>query len=315
MDISYLLFLQDFRNSIADAWTPFLEGVSLFAITYLLLFPVFIYWCMDKRKGLYIIASLNVSMGVNALIKLMACAYRPWIRDPRILPAGNSIETATGYSFPSGHTTIATPIYGGMAVGFWDKRSTRWFSVLCVLAILITGFSRNYLGVHTPQDVGVGLILGVVTLWSMWKLFAYLEKHPEKEDYFLLGGVIFSALAIAYITFKSYPMDYVDGKLLVDPLVMMKDGYRDIGSIGAFCVARYIEKRWIGFKATGFTLKGVALCVVGLIVAGVIFVCLKKPVVAVLGPHWGGLVSQAFVIIFVVALWPWVLKLAAPKNK
>lgn len=26
MDIEYLLFLQNFRNAINDAWTPFLEG-------------------------------------------------------------------------------------------------------------------------------------------------------------------------------------------------------------------------------------------------------------------------------------------------
>ena len=30
-------------------------------------------------------------------------------------------------------------------------------SVILVLLILVTGFSRNYLGVHTPQDVIVGL--------------------------------------------------------------------------------------------------------------------------------------------------------------
>ena len=35
MDIQYLLFLQDFRNSIDNALTPFMEGVSMFAVTYL----------------------------------------------------------------------------------------------------------------------------------------------------------------------------------------------------------------------------------------------------------------------------------------
>ena len=32
MDIEYLLFLQNFRNSINDAWTPFMEWISYFGI-------------------------------------------------------------------------------------------------------------------------------------------------------------------------------------------------------------------------------------------------------------------------------------------
>ena len=35
MDIDYLLFLQNFRNSINDALTPFMEALSLYAVTYL----------------------------------------------------------------------------------------------------------------------------------------------------------------------------------------------------------------------------------------------------------------------------------------
>ena len=41
MDIQYLLFLQDFRNSIANALTPFMVGVSLFAVPYLILLRVY----------------------------------------------------------------------------------------------------------------------------------------------------------------------------------------------------------------------------------------------------------------------------------
>ena len=51
MDIQYLLWLQDFRNSIHDALTPFMEWVSMFATTYLILIPVFIYWNRDRKRG------------------------------------------------------------------------------------------------------------------------------------------------------------------------------------------------------------------------------------------------------------------------
>ena len=44
---------------------------------------------------------------------------------------------------------MAAAIYGGSAVALRQK----WLYVLAGLAILITALSRNYLGVHTPQNV------------------------------------------------------------------------------------------------------------------------------------------------------------------
>ena len=308
MDISYLLFLQDFRVSIHDALTPLLENLSLFAVTYLIFIPVFIYWCVDKRKGLYTLASYAVSVMLTAVLKLTACVYRPWIRDARIVPAGNAIHTATGYSFPSGHTTTATPIYGGMAIGFWDKKSTRWLSILCVLLILLTAFSRNYLGVHTPQDVAVGLLLGVASLALVRWIFRYIEKYPERENWFLLGGFVLCVLSLIYIVYKPYPMDYIDGKLVVDPQKMMNDGFKDIAALAAFCVGRFIEKRWIHFKATGLHLKGVVWSLAGLVPLYFIFFRLKDPFIAWMGPHWGRAGFESLAILYIVALYPWVLK-------
>ena len=205
LDIQYLLFLQDFRNSISDAWTPFMEFVSTFATRYLILGALFIYWALDKKKGLYVIASMCLTLAVNQLVKLTACVYRPWIRDSRIIPAGNAITSATGYSFPSGHTATAAPLFGGMAET--SNRRHKWFPVLCVLGTMLVGFSRNYLGVHTPQDVFVAICEAVLCLIIMHKIFAYLEVHPEKEDLFLLAGIVFGFVSIAYITYKNicYP--------------------------------------------------------------------------------------------------------------
>ena len=187
MDIQYLLLLQDYRNSIQDALTPLMEFITTFAVDYLILIPIFFYWFQDKRKGLYPLVSYYFCMFLTPVIKLSACIYRPWIRDARILPAGDSIRTATGYSFPSGHTSTAVPLAGGMAVNLWDSRKTRWLSALFVLFFLLTGFSRNYLGVHTPQDVFVAIFLSVLSLICTAKLMAYLDRHPEREDWFLLG--------------------------------------------------------------------------------------------------------------------------------
>lgn len=39
-------------------------------------------------------------------------------------------------------------------------------------------------------------------------------------------------------------MDYVDGKLLVDPQKMMKDAFGNLGLFMALCIGRHIEKTW-----------------------------------------------------------------------
>ena len=98
-----------------DAWTPFLEWLSHFAVSGLILLPALIYWCIDKKKGFFILTATSACLVVNSVIKLTACVYRPWIRDPRITPAGDAIKEATGYSFPSGHTAAAGPMLGGTA--------------------------------------------------------------------------------------------------------------------------------------------------------------------------------------------------------
>ena len=313
LDIRYLLFLQDFRNSINDAWTPFMEFVSTFATRYLILAVLFIYWAVNKRRGLYAIASMCLTLAINQLVKLTACVYRPWIRDPRIVPAGDSITSATGYSFPSGHTATAAPLFGGMAVT--ADRNKKWFPVLCVLGIMLVGFSRNYLGVHTPQDVFVAICESVLCLIIMQKIFAYIEMHPEKEDLFLIAGVIFGTVSIAYITFKPYPMTYVDGKLLVDPYKMMNDGYGDIAFLIAFCVGRFIERRWIRFEPTGINAPGIVLCAVGMVIFVLLNNNIGKPLDNMLGSHWGHFARRMITILYYMVLYPLIIKLVMNKVR
>ena len=305
MDIEYLLLLQNFRNAIKDVLTPFMEWISHFAVAYLLGVPILVYWCLNKRKGLYVLASTYVSVCANAIVKLTVCAYRPWIRDPRVVPAGDAITESTGYSFPSGHTSTVVPIYGGLAHAF----KKRWLTILCFSLMIITGFSRNYLGVHTPQDVLVGFMIGGGSLFVMQKLFDYLDEYPEKEDLFLLFGFLFGIAALVYITFKQYPTDYVNGELLVDPRRMMRDGYKDIGQFVAFCPARYLEKRFVKFKETGFNRKGIILCLIGLVplffIASILPSLLKK----ILDANMAAMAAQMTLTVYSILIWPAVIKL------
>ena len=306
MDIEYLLSLQGFRDSIEGGLNPFMEMISLFAVTYLIIVPVMVYWCLDKRAGLYTLGSFTTAVAVNAVVKLTVCAPRPWIRDGRVLPAGNAIETATGYSFPSGHTVTAAPVYGGLAVSAWKKM--KWVSVLCVICILLTGFSRNYLGVHTPQDVAVAMAESALVLWGMAVLFKYLDRHPEKEIRFLLSGLVLCAGMLVFITLKQYPVF-----ARVDPEKMKKDGYGDIGKLAAFCLGRLIERRWIRFEPR-LTKRGLAAALAGAVLLFFLIEIASTPLTLAFGSHGGAFAYNLVIYLFIMAGWPAVMKAAARRE-
>ena len=108
--------------------------------------------------------------------------------------------------------------------------------------------------------------------------------------------------------YKPYPLDYVDGKLLVDPQKMIKSAFEGTGVLVGFCVARYIEKTWIRFKVTGLTLKGVAYGLLGGVPLYMLLVFGKKSFGHLLGVNWGRLTWDAAIIIYIVALYPLVIK-------
>ena len=307
LDLEYLLWLQNWREATGNFLTPFMQGWSDFATGLLMFVPVIIYWCVNKKSGLFLMLSYAISEWINGILKLIVCAYRPWIRSSKIIPAGNAIKSAGGYSFPSGHTMDSAPIFAGLAVLYHKKTSL--ITWICGLAIFLTAFSRNYLGVHTPQDVIAGSLLGIASAWIAAKVFKCLEKNSGKENLFLISSVIIAVLSVVYVEFKSYPVDYVNGKILVDPVPMTRLAYKNAGFILALAIGRYLEKKFIKFSPTGFKSKGFVVACVGFLIW--LFFGLKLSHTlrdTFLGLHWGYFTAGFIVGFYCICLWPFVIK-------
>ncbi len=165
-----LLFFASIHNSflnlVGQAFTIFGEELVLIS------FSVFIFWCVDTKKGFGIVMSIINSLCVMGIAKAIVRFPRPWT----VIEGLDTVrqQTATGYSFPSGHTTGAAAAYSATAVAF----RKRWLSIICAVMIVIVGISRMYLCVHWPLDVVGGIMIGCGMTFMFISVFrtAYDDK-------------------------------------------------------------------------------------------------------------------------------------------
>jgi membrane-associated phospholipid phosphatase len=108
-----------------------------------------------RQNSLYVASSTAISCGLTLLIKHLVKRPRPFVQNIKIVP----VYRAGSTSFPSGHaaTTFATATALSSAY-------PKWYVI--APAFLWAGsvsYSRMYLGVHYPTDIGAGALLGTGT--------------------------------------------------------------------------------------------------------------------------------------------------------
>ncbi|MCR4881683.1 MAG: phosphatase PAP2 family protein [bacterium] len=213
--IDFLLWLQNIREATGGLFDNIFLKLTALGET-LIPFTVMcvIYWCFSPKSGICLFSLNGISIVAAQIFKTTACIYRPWVLSKNIHPQSLAFLRAGGYSFPSGHSTMASSVFGGMA---FLLRKNPVFCSLLVFLVLLIGFSRLYLGVHTPQDVIVGILTGFILAFPMAKLFDWCEKDTNRYLYFLFVFDILACLVLFFICTKSYPADYINGKLLVSP--------------------------------------------------------------------------------------------------
>ena len=315
MDIEILLILQEFRSGPGKILADFLLKMTFLSeVSSVLVIMAVIYWCVDKAFGTYLLMGWSGNRLANGFLKVTACVYRPWIRDARILPYGDSMTTATGYSFPSGHTMNAASIYGGSAL---RKELPKALRLALASMVILVAFSRNYLGVHTPQDVLVGAAAGLCVMWAVGKMMKHLEEDPGKDVLLLVLGLCLAAAIAVYAYVKPYPIDYNEaGELIVDGAVMANDTFKGIGWCSAFLTGWFLEKRYVGFTTELSMEQRISRMVYGLLgyYAGSLILV---PLIKTMIPGPAGTVTSCFFQMFYVSfLFPLMTKrLESNKDK
>jgi undecaprenyl-diphosphatase len=307
MDIDILLGLQQFREGAGGFLTEFLSKMTFFGeMNVVLILMAVIYWCFSKEFGNYLLMGWSGNRVVNGLLKVTGCVYRPWIKDARIIPDSAALRTATGYSFPSGHSMNATSLFGGAAI---RKELPRVLRVVLGLITVLIAFSRIFLGVHTPQDILVGTAAGLLVMWLTSKLIKWIEAHPGKDILVMCVGIGIAAAVAVFAAVKPYPVDYDEaGKILVDGAKMANDTYKGVGWCVGFMAGWVLERRYIGFSTDVPMMTRIVRLVTGVFSYYVLSLILL-PLIKTWIPGAGGTIVTCFLqMFFVTFLFPLCMK-------
>lgn len=304
MDIAYLLVLQKIREAtlgIGDSFFLSISGLAESGILFYLL--CIVYWALSKRAGTYLFLSWQSCLLLNNFLKIICCVNRPWVTNPEVHPVPAALPEATGYSFPSGTTTSGAAVYG--AAAYYNRHNKLARNALIILALLI-GFSRNYLGVHRPQDVIVALVLSSLVVFLLSRVLAFVEAHPEKDVLVLVFLVVIGVVVLLVTIFKSYPENVVsDGKVLVDTSSMARGTIKTVGAMLGCYLGWFCERRWVHFSTEGTLTTKIMRVAFGLF----ILLFLRSEVYTVLklflDKKTSAFIGEFVACFFCVAVWPW----------
>jgi len=234
-----------------------------------LLLAALTFWISDRRLTYSLVGIVVFSMTIDLVIGTLIGLPRP--EDPQIIVWKDEFTS----SFPSGHTALATSMWGMLATLNWMPKM--------IVAIAVAGvmLSRLYFGVHYLGDVIGGVLIGAVLT------VAYLRMLPTLEDFLtrrsfkffqFWGGLIFAAVLVA--------IPFAGDSARV---------WHVMGTVAGFIVGGLTEYRYIRFSPTPISRTGQSFKL--LIGLGVLIPLLLVPLLVD-----DQLMLEALVF-FVAALW------------
>ena len=262
--------------------------------TAFLVAALIVFWCVDKRKGYYVMAVGFAGTILSQFLKLLCRIPRPWVLDPNFTILEQAREAADGYSFPSGHSQSAVGTFAAVAVG----TKNRWVKGCCIALCLLVPLSRMYLGVHTPADVLVGAGLALVLVWL-------LRKPVLDSD----GGMkviipLLTAMALGlllYTTCWNFPADVDQGNLNSG----IKNSYTLLGCMLGIWVVYPVENKYVKFNTEAVWWAQILKVVLGLAVVLAVKEGLRTPLDWAFGGHMAARAVRYFLVVLTVGLlWP-----------
>lgn len=142
----------------------------------IILIGFYLFFKRNKTTAFNIAAISITSVLVMFLMKFFLQRERP------LVPL---IAKVHGYSFPSGHTFTSVTFYGIIAYIIYrnvHNKLLKWgLIILCIILVILVGYSRVYLRLHYASDVIAAFCLGLIWLVLAKWFLVKTENTTIKE--------------------------------------------------------------------------------------------------------------------------------------
>lgn len=290
--MEFLYFLEKIRIPVLNEFM--LAITHLGAETAFLVIALVMFWCIDKRRGYYILSVGFVGTILNQFMKLCYRIPRPFEADPEFTILEAARAEATGFSFPSGHTQSSVATFGGLA---WTEKR-KWLKWIFIAIAILVPFSRMYVGVHTPQDVLVAAAISLALIFIIKPLV--LDDNGKYMPYLL--GFMF-LLAVGYLCFVElfpFPED-VNAERLNSGV---ESAYTLLGALLGLLIVYIVDNKWLNFSTEAVWWAQILKVALGLAAVLVVKSGMKSVLNALFNPYIGRSVRYFLVVIVAGIVWP-----------
>ena len=295
-----------FLRMLEGIRTPFLD--SVFSIithlgeeTFFIVFGLIFFWCISKKEGYYLLSVGFIGTIVNQFLKLIFRIPRPWVKDKNFTIVESARSEATGYSFPSGHTQSSVGVFG--AIARWEKNII--IRIICISLVVLVPFSRLYLGVHTPLDVGVSIGIALILIFGLYPIIhkCFENTNVMRILFGLMVGI--SVIYLAFVRLYKFPAD-VDLQNLNSGI---KNAYKMLGCTLGIFISFEVERKYINFETDGNFLCQALKLIIGIIPLLGIKEGLRYPLKLIFGTNYIADGIRYFILVlFAACVWPLTFK-------
>lgn len=230
-------------NALPDFAVRFFELFTMLGEQYALIaFMGLFYWCIDKKRGQFIALSVVSSLCLNNFTKNVFRVSRPFEVSDKVRVTREN--TATGHSFPSGHTQNAAATAFSAVKGC--KNTIAYVSAIVYVTLI--GVSRLVLGVHYITDVVGGILFAFVGIFlaeCVWRL------AENKGQEYLLVLCVLPVLSILSVLING---------------AQSKDALTSAGIALGVIIGVVVERKYIDFSVQGTKIKKIIRYVLGVAV-------------------------------------------------
>lgn len=294
--MEFLYILEKLRNPFFNKL--FLAVTTLGEETAFLVIGLIVFWCVNKKDGYYLMSVGFFGTMLSQMMKLIFRVPRPWVIDPDFVILEQAREAANGYSFPSGHTQTAVGTFGAIAVATQKK----WLRLGCILLAFLVGFSRMYVGVHTPADVFVGAALALLLVFALKKPVLQGNDTDIKLCFAAMLALAFAFLA--FVHFWNFPDD-------IDPHNMesgLKNAYTMMGCTVGIAIVFIVDRKWLNFSVDAVWWVQIVKVVVGLLLVLAVKEGLRAPLEMAMDVYPARAVRYFLIVLTAGVLWPMSFK-------